>query len=60
MVGKREARLEATEAGLKPVSEGWFAVNVRDTRCTRRGGVRRAGFRPRGATTRFWRELPWV
>ena len=25
-----EARLEETETGLKPVSEGWFVVNVRD------------------------------
>jgi uncharacterized cupin superfamily protein len=27
-----EARLEQAEHGLKPVSEGWFVVNVRDTR----------------------------
>ena len=26
-----EARLEETESGLKPVSEGWFVVNVGDT-----------------------------
>jgi uncharacterized cupin superfamily protein len=27
-----EARLEQTESGLTPASEGWFVVNVRDTR----------------------------
>jgi uncharacterized cupin superfamily protein len=27
-----EARVECAEHGLKPVSEGWFVVNVRDTR----------------------------
>jgi uncharacterized cupin superfamily protein len=26
-----EARLEKTETGLEPVTEGWFVVNVRDT-----------------------------
>ena len=26
-----EARLQATESGRAPVSEGWFVVNVRDT-----------------------------
>src|SRR6476659_5052126 len=26
-----EARLEETESGLKPVSEGWFVVNVGET-----------------------------
>ena len=26
-----EARLEPTESGLKPVSEGWFVVNVGET-----------------------------
>jgi uncharacterized cupin superfamily protein len=30
-----EARLEETETGLKPVSEGWFVVNVRDARWAR-------------------------
>src|SRR5215210_5758596 len=25
-----EARLEQTEAGLEPVTDGWFVVNVRD------------------------------
>ena len=28
----KEARLEATESGLKPTTEGWFVVNVRDAR----------------------------
>src|SRR3954470_6098580 len=27
-----EARLEQTESGLAPATEGWFAVNVRDAR----------------------------
>lgn len=30
-----EAQLEETETGLKPVSEGWFVVNVRKARWTR-------------------------
>ena len=30
-----EAQLEETETGLKPVSEGWFVVNVRDARWRR-------------------------
>ncbi|MEX0850311.1 MAG: cupin domain-containing protein [Gaiellaceae bacterium] len=28
----KEARLEATESGLTPTTEGWFVVNVRDAR----------------------------
>ena len=27
-----EARLEQRESGLAPATEGWFVVNVRDTR----------------------------
>jgi uncharacterized cupin superfamily protein len=27
-----EARLEETESGLKPTTDGWFVVNLRDTR----------------------------
>ena len=27
-----EARLEETEGGLAPATEGWFVVNVRDGR----------------------------
>ena len=30
-----EARLEETETGLRPVNEGWFVVNVRETRWMR-------------------------
>jgi uncharacterized cupin superfamily protein len=30
-----EAQLEETETGLKPISQGWFVVNVRDARWTR-------------------------
>ena len=30
-----EARLEETETGLTPVGEGWFVVNVRDTKWIR-------------------------
>ncbi len=30
-----EARLEETETGLKPISEGWFVVNVRNARWMR-------------------------
>jgi uncharacterized cupin superfamily protein len=34
-----EARLEPTESGLKPVSDGWFVVNVRDAQwLTTEGG----------------------
>jgi hypothetical protein len=33
-----EAELEQTEAGLWPVSAGWFVVNVRDLRWNRRPG----------------------
>jgi len=28
----KEAQLEETESGLRPAGEGWFVVNVRDTR----------------------------
>jgi uncharacterized cupin superfamily protein len=31
----KEAQLEQTETGLKPVSEGWFVVNARDARWMR-------------------------
>jgi uncharacterized cupin superfamily protein len=34
----REARLEQTEAGLVPASEGWFVVDVREARWIRREG----------------------
>lgn len=30
-----EAKLDETESGFRPVSEGWFVVNVRDARWTR-------------------------
>jgi uncharacterized cupin superfamily protein len=33
-----EAKLERTEAGLVPVTPGWFVMNVRDARWVDRGG----------------------
>jgi uncharacterized cupin superfamily protein len=45
-----EARLEATESGLKPTSEGWFVVNVRDAQwLTSEGGAKQ----PTGSECNF-------
>ena len=41
----REAEMERTEAGLQPVSDGWFVVNVADTVWeSRREGAVHASF----------------
>jgi uncharacterized cupin superfamily protein len=38
-----EASLERAEYGLRPVSDGWFVVNARDTRWFESGGLGRFG-----------------
>jgi uncharacterized cupin superfamily protein len=46
-----EAQLEETETGLKPVTEGWFVVNVRDARWMRG--------KPFAAACPFEGPVPW-
>jgi hypothetical protein len=60
-----EARLEAVESGLTPVSPGWFVVNARDACMAEQWPLGRAEANAplkrqwRVARPDGWSELPW-